>query len=137
MVSMYDYMIQNGLEGGADCYDNTLDYGTAMSPWNVKEDGSLGGYGEVNNFILQNTEFIQVSSWSDHDLVGDFWKFAEDHYDQFREFCEECNNDAYQMNDEERDENLSVAVYTVINIVKGCYGDSDYVVFKRIFGIED
>jgi hypothetical protein len=137
MVSMYDYMIQNDLGDGADCYDDTLDYGTAMSPWNPKEDGSLDGYGEVNNYILRNTEFVRVSQWNEHDLVGDFWRFADEHYEQFREFCRECNNEHFQMDDEVRNENLSVAVYTAINIVKGCYGDSHYVAFKKIFGIEE
>lgn len=130
MISLYDYMKMEDID--ADCYDKVVDVGTCMGI----VEGSMNICDFVNNYILHNTELVKIGDACDaHCLVGDFWKFAEEHYDKFVRFTSECNNDRYQMDSEDREENLVTAVDSIICLEQGNYGQKGYTRFAEIFNI--
>ena len=129
MVSMFDYMVAHGIED-ADCYDEVSDAGTAMSASDGNSPDDV-----VCRYILQNTQFLHVADWDNNALVGDVWSFAKDHYLQFVEFTRRHNNERFQMDDESVDQNLCVAVDTIICLHRGNYSLEQYRDFIRIFVI--
>ena len=134
MTSLYDYMLANGFDGGVDVYDNTVDTGCCMSIEEDEEDA----WGVCMNFILKNVDLVQhqrPAGYVSDCLIGDFWSFGEQNYEKFEEFCKDCNNDRYQMDDEDRDENLCVVVDTIIGLINGNYGNNGYKRFLSLFDL--
>lgn len=131
MTSLFDYMIENGIED-ADCYDKEVDVGTCMTA----QEGATDVMGFVCNYILKNTDYVwAVDESSPHDLTGDFWKFADEHYDQFVRFTNERNREGWRMVDDDRATNLMIAVDVIILLHRGEYSIEDYTRFIEIFDI--
>lgn len=131
MTTLYDYMKDNGIES-ADVYDATLGDGTCMSVWDDPEDAP----GCVSDHILKHTEFIGIDPSAPHDLDGNFWKFADEHYDQLRELLTtDTVNDEYVMTGEDREEDLERAVVVIFEIIKGNASNRVYRRYMEIFDL--
>lgn len=133
MVSLYEYMKQNGIEDGADIYDKELeDEGTCMSY--TDRHGEIVDL--VCDYILKSVEFTGTGGeCAPHDLEGDFSGFVRSNYERMVVLTDDCNNHAYGMHHEYMDDNVACGVLTLINLEKGAYTAYDYKRFAEIFGI--
>lgn len=133
MVSLYDYMKQNGIEDGADIYDKELcGEGTCMSY--TDRHGEIVDL--VCDYILKSVEFTGTGGeCAPNDLEGDFSGFVRVNFERMVVFTDDCNLVRWQMHNEDMDENIIHGVLSLINLEKGAYGAPDYKRFAEIFGI--
>lgn len=132
MPSLYDFMMENGHEGGCDCYDENYDFPQiCMIPIPEEEDT----YDVVNNWILRNTELVSFGKITpEYDTVGDFAKLVKDHLEQFKRFSELFNKEGYIIKGEDED-SIYAGCCTIHSLMAGYYGDEQYDRFCCIFDL--
>jgi len=132
MTTLYDFMMENGHEGGCDCYDDTYDVpGICMIPIPEEQDTC----DTVNNWILRNTELVSFGrDVPEYDTVGDFAKLVKDHLEQFKRFSELFNEKGYIVKGDDED-SIYAGVCTIHTLMAGGYGYEQYDRFCCIFDL--
>ena len=132
MTSLYDWMADNGyMDSGCDCYDGKFSYPQlCIIPVEEEEDP----YDRAVNWILKNVEFIAAGREPAYGLVGDFEKFAKEHFQQFVVFTQGNKEDFIMNGDMDDDDNIFKAMATIHTLCAGGYSDESYERFLQIMG---
>lgn len=86
----------------------------------------LLGEDDYNKVLGWMAENIEVKSFDDGTAECKVSDFIEKNYELFKNFCNEHNNDYYQMDRKDIDTNIEIALATVKSLIVGGYGDKAY-----------
>ena len=123
-ITVYD-LLNLGMEG-CDVSDDEIDVLWVYVSIGTDKDDPMDN---CVNWILKH---VNVENIQKGHVVGKFSQFIRENMSALKKFCAEVHNERYQLDYEDEDDNVEIALETLESLFIGNYSDNDYKLLYKL-----